>query len=126
MKMENSAFKKKCFQWFADFVARYLAIINSSINFLIYCLVPAILHNNINFMLSHHVVYLLVLGTCSNFAAKRALSTEQLFPIKLRLKSFLYLSCRAPRYRYCLSLMLKLFPILCENDLDKDFSSRSQ
>lgn len=26
-------------QWFADFVARYLAIINSSINFLIYCLV---------------------------------------------------------------------------------------
>ena len=43
-------------------------------------------------MLSHHVVYLLVLGTCSNFAAKRALSTEQLFPIKLRLKSFLYLS----------------------------------
>ena len=30
-----------CHQWFADFVARYLAIINSSINFLIYCLVTA-------------------------------------------------------------------------------------
>merc|ERR1712211_77541 len=26
-------------QWFADFVARYPAILNSSINFLIYCLV---------------------------------------------------------------------------------------
>ena len=57
--MEKGAFKKRCFQWFADFVARYLAIINSSINFLIYCLVAAILHN-IDFMSSHHDLFLTV------------------------------------------------------------------
>ena len=62
------------------------------------------------------------LGTCSNFAAERVLSTKYLFPFNLRLKPFLYLYCRVELQHTDTKVQI-LSPFY---DLDLDYSSRSE